>query len=160
MIFCALTPAAVRLSVVKRSKSGKKRMRPVRTVPESVVFATPLAAALLALSTFPCRGLKLPYTHPNNTVRLLASAAGPTGQIVAAENLEMGFRYLRADHSLLGGLWLDVPQTRGQPGDSVYSAFMMQEGALFVERPMKEEGERVKALIMFAICTCLYRLIC
>jgi hypothetical protein len=46
-----------------------------------------------------------PYTALDGKLRILASQRSITGQIVVAEDLERGFRFLRAHASILGGKW-------------------------------------------------------
>lgn len=63
-------------------------------------------------------------------------------------------RYLRAGHSLLGGVWtgersyrkdgkgpLGLDANLNAIGDSIYSAFIVQEAARLVETPTKSEQE-------------------
>jgi hypothetical protein len=67
-----------------------------------------------------------PYLAANNTLRVLSSEKSVTGQIVVAESLTNGYRFLRCDHSLLGGRWMrEVPvvgksvnATKTELGDS------------------------------------------
>ena len=74
----------------------------------------------------------------NGTTRLLASTDSITGRIVVAENLKDNFRFLRADHSLLGGRWIGERITDPSGlGDSIYSAFVLQEAVRLVVRPKK-----------------------
>ena len=75
---------------------------------------------------------------------------------MVAENYDHGFRYLRADHSLLGGVWVGekavamdgVSVARDLSGaalgDSIYSAFILQEAARFQNKGQNQEN----ALIM------------
>ena len=124
-----------------------------------------LATTFLTLCTPPTRPLSLPHTVYNSTdpssplLRILSSTQSITGRIVVAENYEHGFRYLRADHSLLGGVWIGdkvysmdaseearfTMDVNGEKlGDSIYSAFVLQEAVRLMEREAKQE----KALIM------------
>jgi hypothetical protein len=124
-----------------------------------------MVATFIALNTSPTRPLSLPYTVYNSTdgttplLRVLSSTQSVTGRIVVAENYEHGFRYLRADHSLLGGLWIGdkvhsmdtsvqawfARDIHGEKlGDSIYTTFVLQEAARFQQR----EGNQEKALIM------------
>jgi hypothetical protein len=67
-------------------------------------------------------------------------------------------RYLRASHSLLGGVWIgdqvpitdDVVDSQGTPlGDSIYAAFVLQEAARLVDSTeMGKDGKWENALIM------------
>ena len=72
------------------------------------------------------------------TVNLLARSDSVTGTIVVGEYVEGRYRFLRADHSLLGGRWIST-QPGGAPlGDSVYGAFALQEAIRLVERDEKK----------------------
>jgi hypothetical protein len=69
-------------------------------------------------------------------------------------------RYLRASHSILGGVWigdqvktidnaLPILDEQGTPlGDSIYSAFVLQEAARLVN--IKEGGQQ-NALFMYEV---------
>lgn len=63
-----------------------------------------------------------PYLAANGQLRILSSIRSVSGQIVVAENLREGYRFLRVDHSILGGRWIrKVPNkngTRTKIGDS------------------------------------------
>ena len=88
--------------------------------------------------------LKAPYVHPSGNVTILSSKQSVTGIIVVGETAPgdestSGMRYLRASHSLLGGVWTNeramsmdtAPVTYdaagNRLGDSIYSAFVLQE---------------------------------
>ncbi|KII94950.1 hypothetical protein PLICRDRAFT_197034 [Plicaturopsis crispa FD-325 SS-3] len=100
------------------------------------------------------------YTHPVHPLRILSSTPSTTGVIVVGEVLPSdgatsvnSLRYLRASHSLLGGVWIgdrvatidDVPPVvdkAGEPlGDSIYSAFVLQEAARLVSSTAKGESD-------------------
>jgi len=94
------------------------------------------------------------YTHPKNPLRILSAEQSVTGLITVAEWLPPAHkegddvmhsaRYLRASHSLLGGVWIQekvetignaepVRDSRNTPlGDSIYATFVLQEAALLV----------------------------
>lgn len=70
-------------------------------------------------------------------------------------------RYLRASHSLLGGVWIGssiasldgVPSRTDQAGtplgDSIYSTFVLQEAVRLVSRhPQGDIGKLENALVM------------
>ncbi|KAG9032215.1 hypothetical protein FRB95_001694 [Tulasnella sp. JGI-2019a] len=98
-------------------------------------------------SNRPCNIPQYPYiSGGRGEVKVLASANSVTGRIVVAENLRDGFRYLRCDHSILGGVWLGedkiaaisstqnnivpaggVDYNGTRLGDSIYSAFVLQD---------------------------------
>lgn len=55
-----------------------------------------------------------PYVIADGSLRILHSEQSLTGQIVIAENLKDGYRFMRCDHSILGGRWTrDVPDGKG-----------------------------------------------
>lgn len=85
-----------------------------------------------------------PENQPRNvTVNLLARSDSVTGTIVVGESVEDGFRFLRADHSILGGRWIG-DKTYGAPlGESVYGAFTLQEAVRLVKREHVKESENV-----------------
>lgn len=64
-----------------------------------------------------------PFIAANGTLRVLSTKRGVTGQVVVAENMEAGYRFLRCDASILGGRWIrtisDVKKgKRTEMGDS------------------------------------------
>lgn len=99
-----------------------------------------------------------PYVHPTAPSRILSSVSSPYGGVVvvgevlppkeetADEKTPHSLRYLRAGHSLLGGVWIGdrVSKKDGSGpvgfdayaspiGDSIYSTFVTQEAARLVE---------------------------
>lgn len=85
----------------------------------------------------------------NVTVNLLARTDSVTGTIIVGEYAEnhmpSPLRYLRADHSLLGGRWVGEKKSGSPGGESIYAAFVQQEAVRLVQRESKK-GEN--ALIM------------
>jgi len=119
--------------------------------------------------------LQQPYTHPIFPLRIHSSVQSITGLIVVGEALpppsyageddnEMhSLRYLRASHSILGGVWMGakvaaidntppITDSYGTPlGDSIYSAFVLQEAVRLVNStPKGEKGTWENALVMCA----------
>jgi hypothetical protein len=108
---------------------------------------------------------RLPYTHPSFPLRILSSTQSVTGLIVVGEGIPHAdarkddrrtpIRYLRASHSLLGGVWIgnDIARIDGAPltvdeqgtplGDSIYSAFVLQEAARLVNSTSKRVQDNV-----------------
>ncbi|KAK4229445.1 polyamine aminopropyltransferase [Podospora fimiseda] len=76
-----------------------------------------------------------------------------TGYISVIDGLEMGFRLMRCDHSLLGGEWTKLI---GQPGfegnqvaEPVYGVFAMLEAVRLVETTRERvKDEEAKALVI------------
>ncbi|EIW70359.1 hypothetical protein TREMEDRAFT_68014 [Tremella mesenterica DSM 1558] len=106
-----------------------------------LAFRIPLI--LLALRTQFLRPLP-PYVAIEGNLRILSSERGITGQVVVAENIKEGYRFLRCDHSTLGGRWVrHTPNKSGentQFGDSVFAAFALQEVALLANRHKQDDG--------------------
>ena len=93
--------------------------------------------------------LKAPYTHPSGKVTILSSKQSTTGIIVVGETPPgdrpiSQMRYLRASHSLLGGVWINERAASVDPslamhdaagnqlGDSVYPVFNLQEAVRLI----------------------------
>lgn len=111
-----------------------------------------------------------PYNSPTYPLRILNSTQSKTGVVVVGEILPSAdmsstplhsIRYLRASHSLLGGVWIGdsvatldsfppLTDQDGTPlGDSIYSAFVLQEAVRLVNStPQGRKGECNNALIM------------
>jgi len=121
--------------------------------PDWLMLATVIPIALMILNQ--------PHVTTGVTPRLLARLPSEftyldrresiTGMITVIENSELGYRVLKCDHSLLGGLWVGMKRKEGfteeeavDQADSVYSAFLLQEAIRLVQRPMTPS----RALIM------------
>ena len=48
--------------------------------------------------------------HASN-IRILNSTQSSTGRIVVGDDLSLGYRFLRCDHSLLGGRWIQEKES-------------------------------------------------
>ena len=95
----------------------------------------------------------------------LARQESITGMITVVENSVAGYRVLKCDHSLLGGLWTgikkreleeelflgDINLRSVDEAESVYTAFYLQEAARLVERNDRDSRGH-KALIMYTYC--------
>ncbi|KZS89395.1 hypothetical protein SISNIDRAFT_458895 [Sistotremastrum niveocremeum HHB9708] len=125
---------------------------PLSTLPSLLLPALSLSSlALTTRQTLTPRNF--PILSDDGGHRLLASSVGASGRITVGENIKDNYRYLRAGHSLLGGLWIGPkahpassknPKSRHAPinlGDSIYSAFVLQEGALLFERSFPEDED-------------------
>ena len=160
MSLYVLYPGVLANSSLSRSQSITSVLFPV---------AATVFLIVLSLTQPPLRILSFPYVHPTSPIRILSSSQSVTGRIVVGEDLNHGFRYLRADHSILGGVWIGDKVVRigedgkmqragdvqgsglfrtdihgAKLGDSIYSAFVLQEGA----RLHRSEMEQKNALIM------------
>ncbi len=145
-VYSGIRPGKVNVSIPLLLKSSR------------IPLVIALILTLFTLSQPPLRSLHLPYTHPSKQLRILSSTASLTGQIVVGESAKHKLRYLRADHSLLGGVWMGVlagkedqsypasTDLSGTPlGDSIYSTFVLQEAA----RLQKRQTRQKNALIMY-----------
>ncbi|KAI0353003.1 hypothetical protein OH77DRAFT_1407713 [Trametes cingulata] len=114
-----------------------------------------LTTTIIRPPTLP-KPLPEPYTHPSYPLQILSSVQSAySGVVVVGQSLassgEPGhmdhLRYLRAGHSLLGGVWVGARAQAEDPsmllkdeagetlGDSIYSAFVLQEAARLVKKP-------------------------
>ncbi|KAH7334831.1 S-adenosyl-L-methionine-dependent methyltransferase [Rhizoctonia solani] len=125
--------------------------RPARTTWRSYLpLAIPLLLAQVSKRTAPHAIPTEPWTSPSGNVRVLARTDSTTGVVVVAENLVDKFRYLRCDHSLLGGMWIAgsrSPLNSDGLGDSIYTAFVLQEAVRLVKRPASPKGQERSLII-------------
>lgn len=113
-----------------------------------------------------------PYQSQDYPLRILSSKDSVTGVVVVGELLPPkaevadptalhSIRYLRASHSLLGGVWIGssvasldgVPSRTDQAGtplgDSIYITFILQEAVRLVNNDLQGDiGKRENALIL------------
>ncbi|CAE7119427.1 unnamed protein product [Rhizoctonia solani] len=125
--------------------------RPPRTTWRSYLpLAIPLLLAQVSKRTAPHLIPTEPWTSTSGNVRVLARTDSTTGVVVVAENLVDKFMYLRCDHSLLGGMWIAgsrSPLNSEGLGDSIYTAFVLQEAIRLVERPDHHKGQERSLVI-------------
>ncbi|KAJ8086884.1 hypothetical protein PM082_005709 [Marasmius tenuissimus] len=115
------------------------------------------------------------YTHPSFPLQIHSTVESTTGLVVVGEALKPpnadptdlkamhSVRYLRAAHSILGGVWMGkrvhtidgyapVKDVHGNRlGDSIYGAFNLQEAARLIEHDGasgKKKGNNQKALVI------------
>ncbi|KAH7198043.1 S-adenosyl-L-methionine-dependent methyltransferase [Fusarium flagelliforme] len=67
-----------------------------------------------------------------------------TGYVSVIESLEMGYRLMRCDHSLLGGQWVRVQGRK--VSEPIYGVFVMLEAVRLVERETPLEDKEASAL--------------
>ncbi|GAA5928483.1 hypothetical protein JCM1841_003671 [Sporobolomyces salmonicolor] len=122
------------------------------------IFVGVLALAqLVAQSSTHCPTSPRALPSPTSSSHVLASKKSTTGWVVVGEQSVPGpngaegyrFRFLRADHSLLGGLWTGVSELElkkkrlgrvteeeiVQRAESIYSTFILQEIIRLVKAP-------------------------
>lgn len=81
-------------------------------------------------------------------MNILARSQSATGMIVVAESTKDSYRYLRCDHSILGGRWVIKAPFGDKLSDSIYAAFILQEAVRLVERAKPPVTQPEKALVM------------
>lgn len=114
-----------------------------------IVFAIPALLHTAFLNTH----LMTPMATQSLNSTLLASnwslvdrKESLTGYISVADNLETGYRVMRADHSLLGGEWT---RYKGKiVAEPIYGIFTMLEAVRLVETPEPILDEEAQALVM------------
>lgn len=55
-----------------------------------------------------------PYVTAHGELRVLSSEQSLTGRVVVGDNLKEGYRFLRCDHSILGGRWFREREINGE----------------------------------------------
>ncbi|WVQ67650.1 uncharacterized protein L199_005853 [Kwoniella botswanensis] len=149
------TPFPTRVNIVlaktlKRSKSTSSKMTkilPRQAFPLLLLFRIPLLILALRQQVFLRPSLNEPYLTANGTLRLISSERSLTGQVVVAENLKDGYRFMRCDHSILGGRWIREVADRQakdgkriEQGDSIFATFNLQEIAVLAHRSDPSES--------------------
>ena len=75
-----------------------------------------------------------------------------TGYISVLESLDMQYRVMRCDHSLLGGEWLLTDERRKNEGwvvdESIYSVFEMLEAVRLIENSQQTPDVMARALVV------------
>lgn len=169
---CLVVYSGIQVDVGRRSAHSNSR-----NTRSTVVFSViPLIfTALLSLnpvlrSPTLVDSIVTPYNSPTYPLRILNSTQSKTGIVVVGEILPPAdrssiplhsIRYLRVSHSLLGGVWIGdqaatidsfppLTDQDGTPlGDSIYSAFVLQEAVRLVSgTPQGTKGDRNHALII------------
>ncbi|WVF71495.1 hypothetical protein IAT40_006301 [Kwoniella sp. CBS 6097] len=138
------------LGVSPRASKALSRITtqlPRQAFPILLLLRIPLLILALRQQIFLRPPAGQPYVTANGDLRIISSERSLTGQIVVAENLKDGYRFLRADHSILGGRWIrevsDQSATGGkrtEMGDSIFATFNLQEVAVLAQRSDPSES--------------------
>ncbi|KZT29235.1 hypothetical protein NEOLEDRAFT_1127909 [Neolentinus lepideus HHB14362 ss-1] len=166
----------------KEAEKAKEKPKATTGLSFRQMYLFPLIVVLPFLQSYIrpptlLRPLMEAHTHSAYPLRILSSTQSTTGVIVVGESLAVSaaffaseipenhiesIRYLRAGHSLLGGVWIsdkvayiegiqrgDVPvDANDQPlGDSIYAAFVLQEISRLAKR-QSAVAEEQNALII------------
>ncbi|KAG6830315.1 hypothetical protein H0H92_001250 [Tricholoma furcatifolium] len=171
--FVSLAAISWCLAVYKHPVAHPKRVKNTSlspTVSKAIIITVSIVSWAL---TFPFLAspilphpLPAPYTRPNSNIKIHSAVQSVTGLILVGEalpppeddNAEVpelhSVRYLRASHSILGGVWMDskvnVLEHKAPPldsfgtplGDSIYSAFVLQEAVRLVDGKKKKKKEK------------------
>ncbi|KDQ17982.1 hypothetical protein BOTBODRAFT_29296 [Botryobasidium botryosum FD-172 SS1] len=114
-------------------------------------FMLPISAIAFSLTHRPYAHPPYPYTTGDGSVKILARSQSVTGMIVVAESMKDSYRYLRCDHSILGGRWIIRAPFGDKLSDSMYAAFILQEAVRLVER--EETSEQTKKALVIGLGT-------
>lgn len=87
----------------------------------------------------------------NGTLTVLARTQSITGTIIIAEHSNASFRYMRCDHSLLGGRWIIKAPSGAELGDNIWEGFALHDAVRLAERATPLVGEPERALVMSVI---------
>ncbi|KAH7916296.1 S-adenosyl-L-methionine-dependent methyltransferase [Hygrophoropsis aurantiaca] len=140
--------------IPRKGQAGKNNIQRIRAALPMII---PFVAFILPRLLSPTLSghFQFPFESPAYPLRILFSKQSITGLIVVGElppplstessTALHSIRYLRASHSILGGVWTDdkivtldndeppLTDEAGTPlGDSIYSAFVLQEAARLV----------------------------
>ncbi|GAA6048483.1 hypothetical protein JCM3770_003780 [Rhodotorula araucariae] len=161
LLLCAVALAAPRTYAPRRPRSRTTSSTFVDRLSTQPLACLALFAAVVSLAHLTARASShCPSSRPALPRGVLAAQKSVTGWVVVGEDTLPGgvggaphggdytFRYLRADHSLLGGLWIgpsrDQLRMRGAKVDeaevvrraeSIYSTFILQELVRLVPAP-------------------------
>ncbi|WWC62022.1 uncharacterized protein I303_104609 [Kwoniella dejecticola CBS 10117] len=133
----------------KRTSRITKNVLPRQAFPLLLLLRIPLLILALRQQVFlrPPSTSHQPYVTANGDLRVISSERSITGQIVVAENLKDGYRFLRCDHSILGGRWIreveDKSRSDGKRvdmGDSIFATFNLQEIVVLAHRSDSSES--------------------
>ncbi|KDQ20086.1 hypothetical protein BOTBODRAFT_27508 [Botryobasidium botryosum FD-172 SS1] len=125
---------------VKRHAQGKAGILSI------VGLLAPIILGLFTSTQPPYSHPEYPYLTANGTINVLARTQGVTGTIVIAEDVKMSLRYMRCDHSLLGGRWVIKAPTGDSLSESIYATFVLQDAVRLVKRSKVPKGEPERAL--------------
>lgn len=81
--------------------------------------------------------------------RVVAKQESVTGLVIVGQYERQGrtLRYLRCDHSLLGGLWLDPDDAQDLSlAEAIYKTFHLQEAVRLIQRP--SSPSKIEALVI------------
>ncbi|EJD07975.1 S-adenosyl-L-methionine-dependent methyltransferase [Fomitiporia mediterranea MF3/22] len=148
------------VAIVEHSSKKPSKLGAQATKRSYTSFIVLFYVTLFCLSQPPMAIRSLPYAHSNGLLRILSSTPSVTGRIVVGEDKTHGFRFLRADHSLLGGVWIGdkylgkmddgaefVRDKDGvKLGESIYSAFVLQEAARLQQKDEPHQNALVIGL--------------
>lgn len=140
----------------KKEEKAEKEEQPPTDRP--VAHAYPLRArpaflalalrALPLLTAFAGFAVYKQAPFAEEGVRIHTSVASVSGRIVVGDNVAKGYRFLRNDKTLVGGMWLhdngDPTGLSAELGDSVFAAMPLQEVCLLARAPAKDD----KALVL------------
>lgn len=160
-------------------QKGKKQQQKKRKTPlkfSHLMAYLVLVSSILVIGhrfTVPRTTPPIPWPRPDTqSPRILASRQSTTGRVAVVEYDMDGrgswIRALKADHSLLGGLWIGparqqvLRQTKKDAAQanladeieavkiaqSIYSTFHIQEAVRFVERPLQRAATE-RGLVMY-----------
>jgi hypothetical protein len=94
-------------------------LQQANTTGEGKVFSAVACGVVGCYALGSYRRPEYPILHQAANIRILNSTQSITGRIVVGDNLSLGYRFLRCDHSLLGGRWIKENEAGKQMlGDS------------------------------------------
>ncbi|WWC89273.1 uncharacterized protein L201_004194 [Kwoniella dendrophila CBS 6074] len=143
-----LITKSLKLSDKQAKKTAKvTKILPRQAFPLLLLLRIPLLILALRQQIFLRPPLDKSYITSDGELKIISSRKSLTGQIVVAENLKDGYRFLRCDHSILGGRWIrEVNDNsikggkRTDMGDSIFAVFNLQEIGVLAHRSDPSES--------------------
>ncbi|BEI79704.1 hypothetical protein CcaverHIS002_0102330 [Cutaneotrichosporon cavernicola] len=127
---------------VAQAYPGLLRRRPAKLT--LALRALPLLTAFAGFTLYK----QAPFAEDG--VRIHKSVASVTGRIIVGDNVADGYRFLRNDKTLIGGMWMhdngDPTGLSAELGDSVFTAMTLQEVCLLARAPVKNDKVLVLGL--------------
>lgn len=145
LCYTVLSSGSTAIAVYTRRRrpasSGRERTSTCTSILRVIQLTTTALAIQRACFAFP----RVPYLAASNDLRVLNATDSVSGMVMVADNLKDGYRFLRCDHSLLGGRWLrrDEDSKVSDLGDTIFSTFVLQEACRLAASPDTLAGEDV-----------------
>lgn len=108
--YTALSVGLTAINVYIRSQRPTSLGRDRTNTSASILRVLQLTTTVLAIQRACFAFPRVPYLAASNDLRVLNATDSVSGLVMVADNLKDGYRFIRCDHSLLGGRWLRLDE--------------------------------------------------